>query len=157
MKKIHAFLIYLSFFLLSVWLVMSFLRTAYNFTKVFTEEKQWLFLSDEEKRIKIFGDSFVLYKFTEINTSKQANIVIISKDKKAYYLGRYFLYPRKITYASGIKEINLVEKPNYILVIGRDQKDDCRKLLENPRECFSRPIFSRGVTAELVGILYKIN
>lgn len=112
------FLFFILILILIVWLGISVLRTTYNISKIFTEEKNWIFISDEEQRAKLFGDLYFLYKFVEASTPKNSNIIFISPGGKAYYLGRYYLYPRKVIYVKNPKEMNKLSlnKYNFILM-----------------------------------------
>lgn len=109
----------LIFFLLIIWIALSIFRTFYNLSKVFTEEKNWIFLSDEQKRERIFKDLHKIFRIVEEKTDKNSNIIFFSKDKKEYYLGRYYLYPRRLYYIDSINKIDNLQnksKYNYIFI-----------------------------------------
>lgn len=112
--------------LLALWFFLAFLRTGYNFSKVVTEETTWLSLPDEEKRIRMFGDTYSFLKFVEQNTPKTSSIVFLAPGGKAYYLARYFLYPRMITYIKNPEQITqIIDKNNfnYLIFYQSSEKD----------------------------------
>lgn len=75
---------------------IAFFRTAFNLSKVITEERAWIGLSDEKRREKAYGP---LYQFTQhikTLTVKDTRVFFITTDPRAHYLVKYFLYPRKV-------------------------------------------------------------
>lgn len=81
--------------ILAIWLSIALLRTFYNFTKLVTEEREWYYLSDEEKRAKQYGDIHYFLRFIQDNTKPSSNIIFITDNPKAYFLSRYYWYPTK--------------------------------------------------------------
>lgn len=119
MRYIYKFFLFAFIILISVWTIIASLRTLYNFSKLFTEESQWFFLSDEQKKEKAFGDLNTFYRFAESHTPLNARILFLSPGGKAYYLGRYYLYPRKIFMAANPSDISQKlnkEKFDFLLV-----------------------------------------
>lgn len=84
--------IFLSVFIITIG--FSLLRTLLNISKIYTEEKSWIFLSEERKKQKLYGDLYYFYR--DIKNMTPKTIYLLSKDGKAYYLGRYLLYPQRI-------------------------------------------------------------
>lgn len=82
--------------LLSVWIFVSLTRTFYNLSKTYTEEKNWIGLTDEQKRGKFFGDTHYFLRFLDSHTSNKSQILLFTNDLRTHYLGRYYLYPSKI-------------------------------------------------------------
>lgn len=116
--------------LIVVWTALAAARTFYNFSKLFSEEKEWYFLSDEAKRRKLFGDLYYFFRFVEKNTSREARIIFYAPGGKAYYLGRYYLYPRRLTYAKTENEVrNFVKSNRYDYILSYQTKD--KELSEN--------------------------
>jgi len=97
--------VYLVVFLVLVWVVLSFTRTIYNFSKVYTEEMSWISLDDSEKRVRLFGDLYRVVSFISGKTSLSSNILLLAPGGKTFYVSRYYLYPRRITYARSLKEM----------------------------------------------------
>jgi len=85
-------------FLLSFWIIIAAFRTFYNFSKLYTEEKDWYMLTSEEKRGKYFGDTHYFLRFLDSSTAKNSSIFFITDDLKSYYLSRYYIYPKKEIY-----------------------------------------------------------
>ena len=81
---------------MSLWIAIALFRTLYNFSKLATEEREWYSLSTDEQREKDFGDSHNFFRFVQTHTRENSNILFYSKDTKAYFLGRYYLYPTKV-------------------------------------------------------------
>lgn len=117
--QLRRIFIYFGFLLISVWLVASFIRTFYNVSKIFTEEIAWIILSDEQRREKLFGDLHNLFRFVEKQTPEGSNIIFLAPGGKAYFLGRYYLYPRKLKWVKSPKSVDSILSLggyNYILM-----------------------------------------
>jgi hypothetical protein len=89
-------LIKLLFLLILLWIGISFIRTIYNVSKLATEERQWYFLTDEQKRAKEFGDRHYFLRFVQSHTITGSTILLFTDDVETQYLGRYYLYPTEI-------------------------------------------------------------
>lgn len=79
--------------LLTLCISIALTRTAYNFSKLATEEREWYFLTDEEKKEKQFGEKHTFFRFVQENIEKGSNVLFYTNDGMAYYLARYYLYP----------------------------------------------------------------
>ena len=84
------------------WIVISVFNVFYNSFKFISEAKHLLPLSAEQKRYEVYGNFYKFIEFIGQNTPQNSSILINSKDDKAYYLGRYYLYPRFVS-VFGIK------------------------------------------------------
>ena len=114
MNKISRYLKFVFWIVICSWFILATIRTIYNFSKVFTEEKDWIFLTEDQKRQKIFGDLNSFLKFVEKNTSPNSSILFLGPGGKSYYLGRYYLYPRRLVYITNPKEIeNVIKNCSY--------------------------------------------
>lgn len=82
--------------LLTLWIFISITRTFYNLSKIYTEERNWIGLTDEQKRGKFFGDAHYFLRFLGSHTSDKSHILLFTNDLRTHYLGRYYLYPAKI-------------------------------------------------------------
>lgn len=121
--------------LVIIWLSFAFLRTIYNFSKLFMEEQRWYALSDEKKKAKLFGDLHYFFRFIERNTDRKANIIFLSPGGKSYYLARYYLYPRYLLYVKREKDLDLlIKKEKYDYLIVYKTKD--KSLNENDSDNF---------------------
>lgn len=108
-------------FLLLSWTTLAFLSLFYNSAKIITEVNEWSFLSDTEKRYKIFGDIYVFFVFIKKNTESNSHILIYSKDVRSQYLGIYYLYPRLIVTVNNdidFKKIARTKKFNFLAIYG---------------------------------------
>ncbi|RJQ25587.1 hypothetical protein C4577_05485 [Candidatus Parcubacteria bacterium] len=98
--------------------VFSILRVGYNYSKIITEEINWINLDDDQKRTKTFGDIYSFIKFVESNTEEKSEIAFLAPGGKTFYLARYYLYPRKITYLKSQKNIDdVMNSHNYDYII----------------------------------------
>ncbi len=100
-NKKYSFIINIFFIsVLIIWIVISLFRTVYNFSKIYTEEIDWLKLSDYEQREKIFGKKFVLLQDVKTLSNEESKILFIFDDKELMhgfnYLANYNLYPRVV-------------------------------------------------------------
>lgn len=117
--------------MLALWMIISVFDVFYNSIKFVSEARHWLPLSDEQKRVEVYGNVYNFLKFIEKNTPKKSSVLIYSKDDKAYYLGRYILYPRYvsvygISYSNDLRinkfdyiasDSNINSLDNYYLII----------------------------------------
>lgn len=112
------------FIIIVLWIVISVGRTFYNFSKLFTEEREWYNLSDQQKKVKLFGDLDPFFRFVEKNTSPKDSILFLAPGGKAYFLSRYYLYPRRIFYIKDQKEIELtLKKQSYDFLLEYQTND----------------------------------
>ena len=102
------------YILILLWVLISFFDVCYNSIKFISEAKYWLPLSDTQKRNEIFGDIYNFIIFVEQSTPERSNILILSNDDKAYYLGRYYLYPRNISVSVNSEDfLNIAKQGNF--------------------------------------------
>ena len=73
----------LIFFMILLWVVLSLGRVSYNIYRVFTKEKEWFYLSNEEKKIKTFGDLHIFLTLISQKTKSDSKITIILADAKS--------------------------------------------------------------------------
>ncbi len=85
------------YILFAIWIFLAIFSLFYNAGKTISEMNEWAYLSDSEKRLKIFGDLHNFFILIKDNTEEKSNIFILSKDIKTPYLSIYYLYPRTIT------------------------------------------------------------
>ncbi len=90
--------------LIALWTLTSIAAIFLNAFKLRSEVKEWVFISDQEKRYKIFGDLYHFFIFINENTDNE-KILIVSNDVRTFYLGAYYLYPKKVEVISE-KEID---------------------------------------------------
>ena len=102
------------FIVVFFWVVFSVFNTLFNTAKSYSEVKEWAYLSDTQKRHKIFGNIYDFCIFLNENTPKDAEILVYSNDVKTYYLCLYYLYPRSLYVADDKKQFNdFVQKKRY--------------------------------------------
>lgn len=141
MKNLRKLWVFLFATVLFLWIVVSILRTFYNFSKVFTEERRWIALTDNEKRVKEFGDIYNFFEFIGRNTKTNDSILFFFSDKKFFagtsYLGIYFLYPRQIYFSQFQKDaISIInsKKINYIVLYwAKNDNSQVQKFFEKNR------------------------
>ena len=130
MKKITTTKNRILIVILTVFLFIALVRTVNNFSKIYTEEGSWIGLSDFEKRKRLYGDIFVFFTFINANTQSRAKILFLTTDGRAYYLSKYYLYPRIVTVIridKKIPEYNL-QQYDYIAVFINDEVQYTEKL-----------------------------
>lgn len=133
--------------LILFWIALSVLRLSFNLSKLITEEQEWLFLSDDEKKSKIFNNYYNLNKFLLINTRSKSKILLVTKDGMLYYYSRYDLYPREVYWQKDITSISeLGGKYDYIFLDQRDFKSLSNSDLEK---------VNSFITTDIKGVLYK--
>lgn len=120
--------------IIGAWFILSLLRLGYNIEKLFTEESKLFFMSDDEKRQLYLGETYSLIKFVENKTIPNSSIIVFSLDKKLYYMGRYYLYPRRLVNVSFYNELlSAVKKnrPNYIITFTVDETRVIEKIVKH--------------------------
>jgi len=122
MKNYKRYWIVFCTLILAAWFFVSFFRTFYNFSKVYTEERQWMFLSDDEKRSKTFGDIYNFLEFIGENTKTHDSILFFFSNKKYFagtgYLSTYFLYPRQIYFSQFKKDtISIINSKKFDYIV----------------------------------------
>lgn len=94
---------------LILWSLLSVARTFFNITKIYTEEKSWMHLSDEEKRVKIFREAHLFLTFVQENTIQNSSMILFlphpNFDNRLFYLSLYCLYPRKIQLVQNARQL----------------------------------------------------
>lgn len=100
MKKIKLLNLFLTlYFLIAVGALF------YNGIKTYFEIKEWYFLSDTQKRHHLFGDIYDFFAYINKHTPPKSSILIVSKDVRTFFLGRYYLYPRKLQVVTSEAEV----------------------------------------------------
>lgn len=147
--------------ILIIWIILSIARTGNNFGKIIFEEQKIIFLSDEEKRIKQFGDLHLFYAFVKKNTEEYSRILFLNPGGKVFFLGRYYLYPRRITDIREPKNIseNEVHKYNYVVVYQTDdpQLDETTSILWNIHLDYQYVNYSKKDVYQYRGTIFSIN
>lgn len=122
-KKIYQAIICI---VVSFWLVLSVVRVGYGYLKIYTQEKDIIFLSDEQKKQIQFGDLHNFYTFVNTHTESNSKIAFLSPGRKAYFLSRYYVHPRKIYYAQDTQSLEYImkaKKIDYIVVYQTPDKE----------------------------------
>ena len=100
MKKNNKIIPLLFLCILLIWGALSLGRTLYNFSKLYTEEKNWVFLSDDAKRQRFFGDRYAVIQFIKQSTAPSSELLIEMSEKDVYdefyFLNIYYLFPRRV-------------------------------------------------------------
>lgn len=131
-----------------LWILLAFLSLVYNLGKTYFEIKEWGYLSDTEKRHKIFGDAYDFSLFLNNNTEKNAYIFLYSNDAMSYYLGRYIIYPKKIVKITTENEVlNLIKN--------KEHKYIATYNIEIPFEGYIKVASFSSKTSKNFGFLYK--
>lgn len=86
------------------WIALAFFNTFFNTVKTVYEINDWAFLSDTEKREKIFGELYDFLVFVDDHTDDRKKVLLYANDVRTFYLGRYYLYPNYISTAKTKKE-----------------------------------------------------
>lgn len=128
------FFIYL---ILAIWFIIALGRTLYNFSKVYTEDRQWITVSDDTKRLKIFGDLYTYTQFIDKNTTNKSSILSEYMDDRTYYYGRYSLFPKTFV--------------NYV-----SSRETEKKLINNRYDYFATNTLNNTITKSLIAFNYKL-
>jgi len=93
--------------LIVIWIAIACFNVLYNLQKTYTEFKEWAFLSDSEKRHKIFGNLYDFQMLIRQNTRPNDRILIFhngGEQYQIYFFSIYNLYPRRIRTTISKKE-----------------------------------------------------
>lgn len=153
MKHRHRTLVSIVSILIVIWVLLAITRTAYNFTKLLSEERYWFFLSNEEKKHELYGDPYEIFKSVDTLTEKNDSILLISSDGWPFFYGRYALYPKKVYWEKLIKKRkgDSYKEFSYVLLFNPSKRDAERYdfLVNNS----TRKVIKHGaVTASLIKI-----
>lgn len=100
------------FLLIFSWGLLAIVRSFYNFSKIYSEERSWIFLSDSEKRTRLFGDLYSVAVDVDSKTPVSSRILLLAPGGKTFFLSRYYLYPRRLVYVRSVKEMQEELKKN---------------------------------------------
>lgn len=103
--------------IVGVWAFIAIAHVFYNISKIVTDEKVWLSLSDERRRQRVFGDLYILYSYIDTVTARDDKILVITADGKPYFYGRYYLYPKKIYWDGLYNERQSIKQFSHLVVI----------------------------------------
>jgi hypothetical protein len=134
--------------LLSLWFFIALFSVGYNTINSFFEIKNWSFLTDAQKRHRIFGDLYDFFVFVNVHTADKREILIFSKDVRTHYFGMYMLYPKIMTDTNSEENLIKIAKQATFPYIGTY---DYRLHLDTYQEIAS---FSSPTTHDF-GVLYK--
>lgn len=98
-KRLYFYVIF------SFWIILTLFSLAYNVINGFVDAKNWLPLSDSEKKYKLFGDMYVFFAFVKQHTPASTSILLYPHTEEIFYRGIYDLYPRVIYTAKDIHEL----------------------------------------------------
>lgn len=86
--------------ILCLWFLLSLGRVGNNVIRAFGSEREWIFLTDSQKKEKLHGEVHNFLTFVQKNTSSNSSISIMldSPDSSPgfFYKSLYYLYPRKV-------------------------------------------------------------
>lgn len=80
---------------IGIWIILATIRTGINVSKIYTEERFWLGLSDQQKREKIFGDVYEFIQFIDKHTTSSNATLVLYTPSNIHWHVKYFLYPKK--------------------------------------------------------------
>lgn len=133
---------------LVIWFGLSLVRIINNLAKIYTEERDWIFLSDDKKREKLFGDVHGFLSFSKEHARTNSRIVFIlpppNVENRLFYLGEYYLYPRDIYFSDQKKFKNDIqrEKPDYILIYDLKNSKSYKEIIRTLAQEYNNIAFS---------------
>lgn len=84
------------FILVFFWISLSVFNVFYNSTKTLSEIREWGPLSEDQKRLKLFGASHEFSVFINAHTTPNTKILFYSETGMPYFYARYYSYPRHL-------------------------------------------------------------
>lgn len=138
----------LLFVLFSLWGLLAAGSVGYNAINTYAEVKNWYFLTDTQKREKIFGDLYTFFVFLHSQIQKEKELLLFSKDVRTHYFGMYTFYPTVITDTSSEKTLLQLAKSKKFRFIGTYNKTFSL-------EGYEQIAFFSSKTSENFGMLYK--
>lgn len=79
-----------------LWCILSFFRLVYNGTKLFTEEKAWIGLTEEQRKMKAYGTIEQIYQTLNTKLKNTDCALLDTNSTTSYFLLRYLLYPKRV-------------------------------------------------------------
>jgi hypothetical protein len=116
--KQKSIIFYIVPLMLSLWIFLAFLRTGYNFLRFFTGEREDIFLSEESKKQKHYGNLYVISEYLRKHTKTKDPVLIVGNAGQLYFFLRYSLYPQKIYWVSNLGNYKIKPTWKYILYTG---------------------------------------
>lgn len=105
MKKIIFNIVFIVFV---AWIILAVARSFNNMSKVFTEEYKWVSMTDDQKRLSFFGDSFILSECLRKFVSPGKTVAMMTDNLTNFFYSRYQVYPTRV-YLFGSK----ITQPNF--------------------------------------------
>lgn len=106
------------FVLLALWILIAVIRLVINYLEFLTTDIKLYFISESVKNEELYGDVYPVFQSVENHFPSQ-NIYLLSDASKAYFYGRYAIYPKKIYWVESLSQLlklNIVHQSIYILV-----------------------------------------
>lgn len=97
--------------LLAILFVLSIARVGYYFARFVASDAGLLAKGNHELRLIHYGDEYIF--FDKVKDLPSNKFYITSDNGKAYFLGRYLLYPKKIFI---VDDANLINTSEYLLL-----------------------------------------
>ena len=91
------------FYLLMIWIFIGFFNVFYNSLKSYSEAKQWLFLTNEQKLYVLYGNVVNVYTLINKSSDVNAKTLLYTNDNMLFFLIRYYIYPKKIIWVTNEK------------------------------------------------------
>jgi len=145
---------------IALWISIAGIRFFYNMSKVITEEKAWIYLKPEEKRVKLYGDLESIYIKINNITNNSDCVSLITKDNTPYFFLRYQLFPKHIYWVSYFDHaINTPPHPcKFILFYNtKPDKGTDRYLNEGHKQVQKIAVFPTSQTKEEPAMLYQVH
>lgn len=134
--------------LLALWGFLAISSVGYNILNTTYEIKNWYFLTDTQKRQKIFGDLYDFLIFAKNESYNPPKILVFSKDVRTHYFGMYMLYPTKIIDTNDEKKfLKMVKTKEFIYVATYSKTLDSNT--------YRQVATFSSKTTKTFGILYK--
>lgn len=144
--------------ILLFWLLFSVSSLVLNITELFSEEKIYFSATEDEKRKLLYGDSHLIYTFLLNQVKEIDNILLFSSSGKTFFLGRYYLYPKKIYWAAEKRNMTTDKIKRYAYVLVYYSKDENINIELNNIEGL-RVAKKASIVDErdnLIAVLYKV-
>lgn len=140
--------------LLGFWFLFSVMRVGYNAGKFLLEDWQVLLKTDQYKKEVTYGDYGTLAAVISKESPKDQQIYLYTSDGKAFFLTRYFVYPKKVIWLKNAYQLQEViktgNKKGSIVVYPSTEEKTIGKLLKLYKH---KDILSSK--QQRIGVIYK--
>ena len=123
------------FAMIILWMLLSVGRLGNNYRRIFTSERKWLSMTDDQKRIELLGDEHVFLTEIRKSTKPNSSVLLVIPSETffpgIFYKSLYYLYPRNIAIETQVEIGSLTDKSyDYVVVFNNLEENKKIKIAQ---------------------------